>query len=290
MLATWPLSPAVALGLLGAGLLYVEADRRVRTRAAVHAARARRRFFMAGLAVIFVALQSPLDVQATRWLSLHMVQHLLLTMVAAPLLVLGAPVTLALRTASPRARGWLLAALRSFPVRLLSNPLVAWSLFFFVLWASHFTSLYEAALRSDAVHEMEHVAYLVSALLFWSPVVGTDPSPSRLSHPAKVLYLFLSMPPMAFLGLAIFSAGHVLYPTYAALEGAARALADQRAAGALMWTGTMFLIVPALAFVLLDWMRADERDARRADAVLAGVTRGDTVLKPRAEPAGESLS
>ena len=76
------------------------------------------------------------------------------------------------------------------------------------------------------------------------------------------------MPAMAFLGLAIFSARDVLYPAYAAAEGLPRAFADQHVAGALMWTGTMFLIVPALALVLADWMRADQREAAREDARL----------------------
>ena len=137
-----------------------------------------------------------------------------------------------------------------------------------MLWASHFTGLFEATLGSEWLHAAEHLAFLVTALLFWSQVVGLDPAGSGLSHPARILYLFVVMPAMAFLGLAIFSANHVLYPTYGAIEGTARALADQRVAGALMWTGTMFLIVPALALVLLDWMRADERTARRSDSRL----------------------
>jgi putative copper resistance protein D len=159
--------------------------------------------------------------------------------------------------------------IHSSPIRVLSNPLVAWSLFFGFLWGSHVTALYEAALRNGWIHAVEHLVYLATAVLFWMPVIGRDPAPTRISHPARILYLFLAMPAMAFLGLAIFSGGHVLYPAYANVEGVARALADQRFAGALMWTGGMFLIVPALAFVLLDWMRADEREARRIDGRLA---------------------
>jgi cytochrome c oxidase assembly factor CtaG len=83
------------------------------------------------------------------------------------------------------------------------------------------------------------------------------------------------MPAMAFLGLAIASASDVLYPAYARAEGGvAAALADQQRAGAIMWVGTMFLIVPALAFVLLDWMRADEREAARIDARLSTASEG----------------
>jgi cytochrome c oxidase assembly factor CtaG len=266
MPANWPLDPLVISGLLVAGIAYVRADRHVRV--GRRARPLRRWLFLAGLAVVFAALQSPIDAGAATSFAVHMAQHLLLTMVAAPLLVLGAPVTLALRATTPERRRRLLSALRSTPVRLLSAPIAAWSLFVAVLWGSHFTALYELTLRSPGIHALEHLAYLSTAVLFWIPVVGLDPAPAGLSHPARILYLFLAMPAMAFLGLALFSANRVLYPTYAAVEGASRALADQRVAGALMWTGTMFLIVPALGFVLLDWMRADDRAARRLDARL----------------------
>jgi putative copper resistance protein D len=266
MLANWPLDPLVISGLLAAGIAYVRADRRVR--ATRRGRPSRRRLFLAGLGVVFAALQTPIDAGAATSFAVHMIQHLLLTMVAAPLLVLSAPVTLALQATTPQRRRRLLSALHSAPVRLLSAPIAAWSLFVVVLWGTHFTALYELTLRSPGIHALEHLVYLATAVLFWIPVVGLDPAPAGLSHPARILYLFLAMPAMAFLGLALFSANRVLYPTYAAVEGVSRALADQRVAGALMWTGTMFLIVPALGFVLLDWMRADDRAARRIDARL----------------------
>jgi cytochrome c oxidase assembly factor CtaG len=266
ILASPLLEPPVTLGLILTGAVYVHAEGRVRRARGGRRVTGRRRwYFLAGLVAIFAALESPIDTGAETSFSIHMIQHLLLTMVSAPLLVLGAPVTLALQAWPGIARRRILWFLRSAPIRLLTNPLVAWALFFGVMWASHLTGLYEATLRSDGIHSAEHLAYLATALLFWMPVVGVDPAPSHLSYPARILYLFLAMPAMAFLGLAIFSARHVLYPAYAAVEGTARALADQRVAGALMWNGGMFLIVPALAFVLLDWMRADEREARRVD-------------------------
>jgi len=109
-------------------------------------------------------------------------------------------------------------------------------------------------------------------LLFWMPIVRADPVTSGLSYPARILYLFVAMPAMAFLGLTIVTSRHVLYPAYAQADGVARALADQRAAGAIMWAGTMVMIVPALGLVLLDWMRADEREAARVDARLERAT------------------
>jgi cytochrome c oxidase assembly factor CtaG len=96
-----------------------------------------------------------------------------------------------------------------------------------------------------------------------------------LSHPGRILYLFLAMASMAFLGLALSGANHILYPTYEAIEGTAKAAADQRMGGALMWISGMILILPALALVMLDWMRVDEREARRMDARLSRAAHTD---------------
>ena len=270
---SWSVDPLVVAGVLTAGTAYVWAEGRARpTRQSRRPTPSRRWWFLAGLAVIVVALDGPIDGAVTRSFSDHMLQHLLLTMVAAPLLILGAPITLALHASGPRTRRWIGSALGSLPLRVLGNPLITWSVFFVVMWGAHVSNLYEDALRSTSVHALEHVAFLAAALLFWLPVVAADPSPGRLSHPARILYLFLAMPAMAFLGLTLASAGHVLYPTYAQVEGTAGALADQQLAGAMMWGGSMVLIVPALGIVLLDWMRADEREARRTDARLARTT------------------
>ena len=262
----------VPLGVATAALCYLIADGRVRrAHGRVPRQRARLAFF-AGLGVVVIALTGPIDAAVTTSFSIHMVQHLLITMVAPPLLLLGAPITLALQAWPGTPRRWLLATLRSGPARLFSNPLVAWALFFVVLWGIHFTGIYEAALHNNGLHALEHLALLVTALLFWMPIVRADPAPSGLSYPARILYLFAAMPAMAFLGLTIVTSRHVLYPTYAHADGVARALADQGAAGAIMWAGTMVLIVPALGFVLLDWMRADEREAARVDARLERAT------------------
>jgi putative membrane protein len=270
MLTNWTFDPAVVSGLAISALLYVRADRRVRReRGDRRLPRARRWEFLAGLAVIGIALDSPIDTHSTTSFTVHMVQHLLLTMVAAPLLALGAPVTLALLASKPADRRRLAAALRSPLVRTLSQPVVAWFLFWGLLWGTHFSAVFEETLRSPGLHALEHLAYLATAVLFWMPVVGRDPSPSTLSYPGRILYLFFAMASMAFLGLALLSANHVLYPAYASAEGSiARAVTDQQMGGTLMWVGGMVDIVPAIAFVMLAWMRADERDALRIDAQL----------------------
>jgi cytochrome c oxidase assembly factor CtaG len=266
VLGAWTFDPTVVAALLAAGALYLRGVRRVRRPDRKLANRAA--CFLGGLVVLWVALQSPIDAYADTRLSVHMVQHLLLTMVAAPLLVLGAPVTLALRASTPAfRRRWLLPLLRSRPVRLLSAPPLAWAQFALVLWASHFSPLYEAAVRNDGVHALEHLLYVASAVLFWSPVVGIDPSPRRLSHPARLLYLFLAMPQASFLGLAMWGASRVLYPAYQATLGPA-ALDDQRLAGTIMGSAGMLVMVPALGLVLLDWLAREEREAARTDARL----------------------
>lgn len=272
MFENWTLDPAVVLGLASAGAAYVLAERRVSLeRGDRRTSPARRWWFLMGLTIVFLALESPIDTGSATSFSMHMVQHLLLTMVAAPLLVLGAPVTLALLASSPPNRRRFAAALKHPPLRTLSHPVIAWAAFFGIIWGSHLTELFDAALRSDGLHALEHAGYLATAVLFWMPIVGRDPIPSHLSYPGRILYLFLAMASMTFLGLTLFSANHALYPTYAAIEGASRAAADQRTGGGLMWVGGMFLIVPALALVMLDWMRDDERAARRVDARLQQV-------------------
>jgi cytochrome c oxidase assembly factor CtaG len=245
-------------------------------------------FLSASLFVAFVALESPLGFYADRYFSVHMIQHLLLTLVVAPLFVLGGPVTLALQGATPAARReLLLPVLHSRALRMLSHPIVSWGLFALVLPLSHVPFFYNLTLRSDVWHGVEHVLLIVSATLFWWPVAGVDPTPARISHPARLLYLFLIMPVMTFTGLTLYNATHVLYPRYAAVAVGLHhsALADQNLAGALMWEAGMFLIVPALGAVLIDWMNREEResardDARRMRGAMAGstpVARSETV-------------
>ncbi len=263
----WAFDPVVVAGLLATGVVYLRGVRRVRRPDRKLANRTA--CFMGGLAVLWIALQSPIDVEADLRLSVHMVQHLLITMVAAPLLVLGAPVTLVLRASTPAfRRRWLLPLLRSRPVRLLTAPMLSWAQFALVLWVTHFSPLYEAAVRNDGVHALEHLLYLASGVLFWSPVAGIDPSPKRLPHPARLLYLFLAMPQASFLGLAMWGTSRVLYPTYQAVLGPAAALDDQRLAGTIMGSAGMLVMVPALGLVLLDWLAREEREAARTDARL----------------------
>lgn len=261
--AAWTLEPfALAAIALGA-VLYVAAGRRLRAWP-----QRRTACFLSGCAVVAFALLGPIATYAHALFWVHMVQHLLLTMVGAPLLVLGAPLALAMRTMPVRARGRVAAVVHSPPVRALTHPLVAWCAFALVMWLTHFSALYDLALENQAVHLLEHAIYLLVGLLFWWPVAGLDPGAAgRLSHPARLLYLFVALPQQSFLGLAIYSAGEVLYPHYRSLDrpwGPAP-LADQGAAGVIMWVVGDGLFLFSLALAAVAWMRHDERDAERVD-------------------------
>jgi putative membrane protein len=268
----WSLEAHVVLPLLGLFLLYRWAVGRVRL---VHPANPVPRFrvwcWNSGLLALFVALASPIATYDTTFFSVHMVQHLLLTLVAAPLLALGAPITLLLRVVSGSTRRRVvLPVLHSRLLRLLSFPVVTWALFAGVMWVTHFSSLYDAALESEVVHVIEHGLFLGAGLLFWWPVVGADPSPWRLPHAARILYLFIGMPQSSFLGLAIFSAPAVLYPHYLTLVRSygPDPLTDQQLAGSIMWVGGDAFFLIALILGLWVWLRAEETEGRRLDAKL----------------------
>lgn len=272
-LTAWMFDPLASAGLLLAVAGYLAAVMRV-DRAHPRSPVPRRRVvaWLAGLAVIAVALQSSIEVYATTLFTVHMVQHLLLTMVAAPLLALGAPITLMLRVASPALRRRvILPLLHSAPVKAVSFPVVTWLLFAGVMWASHFSPLFDAALEDQWVHTGEHLLYLVTATLFWWPAVGADPTPWRMGYGGRIVYLGLGMPQNTFLALAIYSAPAVLYPHYASLERTwgPSALADQQLAGGVMWVAGDVLFIFPLVLAVAAWLKAEEEKGARLDAQLA---------------------
>lgn len=179
-----------------------------------------------------VALSPPVDSRADATLAAHMVQHVVMTMGAAPLLAAG---------------------LRHVP-RL--HPLAAWLLFAATGWLVHFTPLFELATESIPVHVFEHALLLGGAVFFWAQVVGRG---ATMSHPLRLLYLVLAMPQNTFVALAIFSTRRVLYPHYG--EGP-EALADQRLAGGIMWVAGDLVLLVAVLMVAAGWARHEERQNR----------------------------
>jgi putative copper resistance protein D len=266
----WSFDLTIWLPLVAAAAAYLWAVRRVNiAHPANPVPRDRPAFFLLGLAAIAIALQSGIERYDTTLFSVHMVQHVILIFLAAPAIVLAAPITLVLRVATPGTRRrWILPILDSRAVRVIGHPLVAWLLFTAVMWGTHFSPLFDAALENVWLHDLEHVLYLASSMLFWWPIVGRDPSPWRMGHPARLLFLFMQMPFNSFLGVAILFSGTVLYPHYATtgrLWGPTP-LDDQQAAGAIMWGLGDAGFLLALLIATAAWMGHDEVVTRRREA------------------------
>jgi len=272
VLLAWRIDPIAIAGLLLAATAYLWAVRRVnREHPGNRQPGYRSWLFLAGLAAIGVALTSPIQAYEGSLFSVHMVQHMLLELVAAPLLLAGAPITLALRVSTPSVRRRLLSVLQSRLMHAVSFPVVAWVLFAAVNWGWHFSVLYDQALENQALHYIQHATFLGAALLFWWPVIGADPSPWRLPHPVRILYLFLAMPQNSFLGVALMSASTVLYPHYVTngRDWGLSPLDDQALGGVIMWVVGDVFFLAAMMLVVVLWMRHEDRRTERLDRRLA---------------------
>lgn len=287
----WHFDPLVGGALLAAAAGWIVIVRRV---ARLHPGHpvpvVRSAAYFGGLAAIAVALLSGIERYDTALFSVHMVQHLLLISVAAPLFALAAPVTQLLRAASPNARRRrLLPVIHSPVVSALGHPVVAWLSFTLVLWLSHFSPLFDLALEDEGIHRLEHGLFLGSALLFWWPAIAADPARRRMPYPVRALYLLLQVPVNSFLGMAITFASAPLYPHYAGLGApyGISALADQQVAGGIMWLAGDVVFIAAVLLVVAAWMRHEDRDApaaeRRADAARAALReRADALARSKA--------
>jgi putative copper resistance protein D len=225
-------------------------------------------FVVLGMGSFYVATSSGLAAYDTTLLSVHMVQHMVLSMAVPLALALGAPVTLALRTLTPRPRRVLLAVLHSRAARVLSFPPLTFALFVLSPWVLYFTSWYDASLHSDYVHEVMHLHLVLVGSLFLWPLVGVDPVPGRVAYPFRVLLMVLTLPFHAFLGVTIMNQSTLIggdwYPhlPYAWLPDP---FEDQHLAGGILWgTGD---VVGLLFFLVLfaQWARSSMREAERED-------------------------
>ena len=261
---SWTLDPLLLAALAGTAAAWVLAVGSIN---AAHpgspVAAWRSAAFIGGLLAILVALQSPIDTFADDLFSVHMLQHLVLSFVAAPLLVLAGPMLIVLRLAGASTRrGVLLPLLRSRAVRIVTFPGLTWGLFVAVMWVAHFSPLFELALESEAVHQAEHALFLGSAFLYWLPAIGSEPLPWRLGWSGRLLYLLLGMPLSTVLGMLIVAQTSVLYRAYLSADAAA-ALADQRLAGAVMWVGGDLISVALIGVLVVQWLRTERRRVRR---------------------------
>jgi putative copper resistance protein D len=231
--------------------------------------------WLAGCAALLLATSSGLGRYGPAMFSVHMGQHMILGMLVPILLVLGAPMTLALRalppagrTGPPGPREWLLAAVHSPVARLFTHPLVALALFVGSYYGLYFSGIFPAALPEHWAHKLMNLHFLLVGALFFWPIVGVDPAPRRLPPAARMGLVFASVPFHAFFGVAVMSGNTALGGDYyrsLALPWVPDVLADQRLGGGLAWAaGEIPLLIVVIA-LLIQWSRQDERSARRAD-------------------------
>jgi cytochrome c oxidase assembly factor CtaG len=269
LLLGWTFEPLPTLAIAVASLWWLWAVRRVDSLHPTNPVpRSRTIAFLAAMATLAFALISGIGRYDTSLFSVHMVQHVLLMLVAAPLIALSAPITLILRLSSGSTRKRLiLPILNSRPMRFLAFPVTAWIIFAGVMWASHFSPLFNAALEDPLIHDFEHGLFLSSALLFWWPAVGLDPAPWRPSHPVRIVHVFLEMTQNTFLAVVILNVPTVLYAHYATLvrPWGPSGIDDQRLAAGIMWLAGDLIFLTAIMVLVAGWMRAESRTTARAD-------------------------
>ena len=252
LFASWTLDPWVAVPLALAAGIYVCGWLRLHTQVPQRCGAGRLAAFLGGLAAIAVALGSPLHALGAQLLQAHMLQHLLLMMVAPPLLWLGTPLLPLLQGLPRGILRTCVGPLFAWPAlthvcRWLVHPPVAWVVYVGGTWVWHTPALYERALASEFWHEAQHVCFLVTALAFWWPVVQPWPSRPQLSSWGIVLYLVLADLQNTVLCAWLVFAERLIYPSYAAVPRlwGISALDDQAAAGALMWVpGSVAFLLP----------------------------------------------
>jgi len=252
VLLSWNFDPWVILPLIATGAVYLRGWWILNTKLPGRLSCFQLAAFQSGMISILLALSSPIDTFAGLLLFVHMIQHILLTMVAPPLLLLGAPMLPLLRGLPRDAFSGVVAPLLRAPALrhlgdFLVRPPTALILFSLATIAWHVPVLYELALRSEFWHQIEHICFFGTGLLFWWPVLEPWPSRPHWSGWLMILYLLAADLVNTAVSAVLCFAERVLYPTYAAVPTlwGISALADQAAAGAIMWVaGSLAFLLP----------------------------------------------
>lgn len=254
--------------------VYLAGVRRLRRRGDAWPA-GRTAAWLCGCAALLVATSSGIGRYSPAMFSVHMGEHMILSMLVPILLVLGAPVTLALRALPPAGRGnppgpreWLLALVHSPYARFFTHPLVALTMFVGGYYVLYFSGLFAAALPNHWAHGLMNLHFLLAGVMFFWPVIGIDPSPRRLPAVARLGILFASVPFHAFFGVTLMSANTAIGAEFyraLALPWVIDPLQDQKLGGGMAWaSGELPLLLVVIA-LLVQWVRDDERAASRRD-------------------------
>src|SRR5438876_7203339 len=247
-MSAWPIEPSVGIPAVIAATIYMRGWDRLRRRLPRRFEIRHALVFLAGLVTMLLALASPVDALTHRWLSAHMVQHLILMVIVPPMLWMGAPVV-PLLVGLPRSIRWMVLAVTRAPVgrrltRWLLHPSVGWIAFALAFWVWHAPALYDLAFDSDLWHHVEHACFLVSALLFWRPVILAWPARMSWARWTMIPYLGLAMFQSLPLAAILTFSDRVIYAGYSSLD-------DQALAGVIMWVpGSLPLLLPILRLVV----------------------------------------
>jgi cytochrome c oxidase assembly factor CtaG len=268
LLTAWTFEPVLLSVILVVGGLYLYGVHRLHQRGD-HWSKGRTFAFCGlGLGSAVIATQSALGTYDTVLLSVHMAQHMILSMLTPLACAIGAPVTLALRTLPAKPRRSLLAVLHSRAAKVLCFPLVGFTLFVLSPWALYFSGWYDATLRSPALHDLLHVHFiLVGALFFW-PLLGLDPVPGRVIYPFRLMLTFLTLPFHAFLGITIMSSTTLIAEDWYTSFGRSwppSPLHDQYIAGGLLWGSGDIVGLLFFGVLFVQWVKQSQREARRED-------------------------
>ena len=263
----WAFDPVTAAVVAAAAAAYVIGVRRLGRRGRAWS-RPRSASFVTGLVVLVFASQSGLAAYDTTLFAAHVMQHILLGMVAPFFLALGAPITLALQATDRGTQVNLLRVLHSLPAKMISHPVVVWGLFSFSLFILYFSPIYELSLRNPVVHTWVHLHFIVVGSLFFWVAIGLDPAARRISYGARLVMVLLTVPFHAFLGLALLNTRQPLAADFYAAqarEGQPAVLDDQHSGAALMWTVGDLVGLAAGGVIVVQWSRNEERRTRRLD-------------------------
>ncbi|MCA1189002.1 MULTISPECIES: cytochrome c oxidase assembly protein [unclassified Saccharopolyspora] len=273
-LGTWRFDLVLGLAVVVLAALYVAGVRRLRRRGDRWPA-GRTAAWLLGCATVLVATSSGLGVYSSGVFSVHMLVHMVLNMLAPVLLVLGGPITLALRALPTAGRGnphgareVLLAVVHSPVARAVAHPAIATVLFVGSFYALYFTPLFENAMSEHWAHELMNVHFVLVGYLYYWTVIGVDPAPKPLPHLGRLGMVFAVMPFHAFFGVIVMGMNDVIAENFYRtldLPWAQDLLADQKLGGGIAWAAGEAPLVVVLIALLTQWYRHDARVARRAD-------------------------
>jgi cytochrome c oxidase assembly factor CtaG len=228
-----------------------------------------------GCLTVLFATSSGIGRYAPAMFSVHMGAHMLLSMLAPILLVLGGPVTLALRALPTSGkdgptgpRDWILAFVQSPVAKVLTNPFVALFLFVGSFYGLYFSGLFDSALPNHWAHLAMNAHFILVGYVFYWPVIGIDPAPNRLPPLGRLGLLFASIPFHAFFGITLMSSQTVIGDNFyrsLGLPWVTSQLEDQRLGGGIAWAAGELPLLVVMVALLVQWARSDTRDARRSD-------------------------